>query len=118
MAQISFVFATRIEQILYFLYPEFPAFSHASSVLVQLGLCWTCFLRPHGLFSHERAHLSEIMSLLGIPTGIGCLISLKKDKTNYSVHFFLSFCRVGEEDICTFHKRRANKERCDKRAGR
>ena len=49
----AFVFATRIEQFLYFLHPKFPAFSHLClfvSDLFENLFCW---------FSDAAAHLSQ-----------------------------------------------------------
>ena len=58
----AFVFATWIEQFLYFLNPNFPA----SSCLLCLyrQVCVEPVCKPHCLFSHDVAHLSSIIDMI------------------------------------------------------
>ena len=50
----AFDFATRIEQLLNFLYPEFPASSHL--LCLNSLVCVGPSRNPYCWFSHEEAH--------------------------------------------------------------
>ena len=52
---ISFVFATRLVQFLYFLNPKFPASSHL--LCLYSFICVGSVQKPHCLFSHEAAQI-------------------------------------------------------------
>ena len=64
----AFVFATRIVQSLFYLYPKFQA-SHIFLCLCSL-ICVGPVQKPHCWFSHEAAHLSlNLTSKLKLLTG-------------------------------------------------
>ena len=57
---IAFVFATRLEQVLFFLNAKFQASSH-SSVAAQTGLCQSRSENPEDRFSHITALIVTVI---------------------------------------------------------
>ena len=74
-ADHAFVFATRIVQFLFYLYPKFQASS--SFLRLYRLVCVGPIQKPHRWFSHEAAHMSKNMSFFREHLGLSamCLTS-------------------------------------------